>query len=75
MAEPGRVGVEAVEALYHGIKPGPLLKHLPTMLRNPEVFWQFFLFSIKKPTAHDNNAPYQDAAFAWLNTLIGPPKA
>ena len=63
----------AVDALYHGIKPLALLKHLPTMLRNPEIFWQFYLFSIKKPTAHDDNGPAQDAAFGWLNTLIGPP--
>ena len=65
----------AVEALYGGIKPLTLLKHLPTMLENPEIFWLFFKFSRKQPTAHDNNGPYQDAAFAWLNTLIGPPKA
>jgi hypothetical protein len=65
----------AVDDLYHGIKPLALLKHLPTMLRNPEVFWQFYQFSIKKPTAHDHNGPSQDAAFAWLNTLIGPPRA
>jgi hypothetical protein len=65
----------AVEALYDGIKPLALIKHLPTMLRNPEIFWQFYKFSIKKPTNHDNNGPYQDAAFGWLNTLIGPPKA
>lgn len=64
----------AVDELYDGIKPLPLLKHLPTMLRDAEVFWQFLQFFLKKPTAHDNNGPYQDAAFAWLNTLIGPPK-
>ncbi|MCW2920425.1 MAG: hypothetical protein JWL76_299 [Thermoleophilia bacterium] len=64
----------AVDALYDGIKPLTLLKHLPTMLRNPQVFWQFYKFSIHKPTAHDNNGPYQDAAFGWLNTLIGPPR-
>ncbi len=65
----------AVNDLYHGIKLGPLLKHLPTMLRNFEVFSQFLMFFLKKPTAHDNNGPSQDAAFGWLNTLIGPPKA
>lgn len=66
--------IETVEDLYGGIKIGPLIKHLPTMLRNPQVFWQFYKFFMKKPTAHDNNGPYQDAAFAWINTLIGPAK-
>lgn len=66
--------LEAVDALYDGIKPLTLIKHLPTMLQNPEIFWQFYKFSIKKPTAHDNNGPSQDAAFGWLNTLIGPPR-
>ncbi len=66
--------LDAVDSLYDGIKPLTLVKHLPIMLQNPEIFWQFYKFSIKKPTAHDNNGPYQDAAFAWLNTLIGPPK-
>jgi hypothetical protein len=66
--------LEAVDSLYDGIKPLTLLKHLPTMLRNPQIFWQFYKFSIHKPTAHDNNGPSQDAAFGWLNTLIGPPK-
>lgn len=65
----------AVNDLYGGIKIGPLIKHLPTMIRDFKVFWQFYQFFLKKPTAHDNNGPYQDAAFGWLNTLIGPPKA